>query len=115
MTLKNQMADDLEDGVVWFDNDDFAEYHEINGKQVLCELGAMRTRPEKIGRMIGGAWSGSSYLFIRSSEFARSPRPDETIVIDGVRYRVTNVMDDLGVYVIEYRRYDDDKLRRPSA
>jgi hypothetical protein len=115
MTLKNQMAGDLADGAVWFDADDFADYHEVNGKRVLCELGATRSRPEKIGRMIGGAWSGSSYIFIRASEFARVPRPDEPIVIDGVRFRVINVMDDLGVYVIEYRRYEDDKLRRPSA
>jgi hypothetical protein len=115
MTLKSQIASDLEDGVVWFNNDDFAEYHEVNGKQILCELGAMRARPEKIGRMIGGAWSGSSYIFIRSSEYARAPRPDDPIVIDGVRYRIISVMDDLGVYVIEYRRFDDDKLRRPGA
>ena len=115
MTLKSQMEADLADGAVWFNDDDFAEYHEINGKSVLCELGAMKTRPEKIGRMIGGAYSGSSYLFIRSCEFERTPRPDERIDIDGVRYKIINVMDDLGVYVIEYRRYDDDKLRRPGA
>lgn len=115
MTLKNQMAGDLEDSAVWFDDDDFAGWHEVNGKRVLCELGAMRSRSEKIGRMIGGAWSGSSYIFIRAREFTRAPMPDEPIVIDGVRFRVINVMDDLGVYVIEYRRYEDDKLRRPGA
>jgi hypothetical protein len=108
MTLKNQIADDLRDGAVWFNCDDFAEYHEVNGRQVLCELGAMRTRPEKIGRMIGGAWSGSSYLFIRADEFPiRAPRPDDWIDVDGVRFTITNVMDDCGVYVIEYRRFVD--------
>ncbi|MDR3165279.1 MAG: hypothetical protein LBU13_06845 [Synergistaceae bacterium] len=115
MTLKDQMADDLADGAVWFNGDDFADFHEVNGKKVLCELGAMRSRPEKIGRMIGGAWSGSSYLFVRAREFSRMPRPDEPIFIDGVRYRIINTMDDIGVYVIEYRRYDDDKIRRPDA
>ncbi|MDR1495715.1 MAG: hypothetical protein LBS67_02180 [Clostridiales Family XIII bacterium] len=110
MSLSTRVRDDLEDGIVWFNEDDFAEYHVVNGARVLCELGAMRSRPEKIGRVTGGAYSGSSYIFIRAADFTRAPKPDEPIDIDGVRYRITNVMDDLGVYVIEYRRYDDDKL-----
>jgi hypothetical protein len=115
MTLKGQMAADLENDAVWFNGDDFADWHEVNGKRMLCELGAARSRPEKIGRMIGGAYAGSSYLFARAAEFQRAPRPDEPIEIDGVRFRITSVMNDCGVYVIEYRRYEDGKLRRPGA
>lgn len=115
MTLKNQMAGDLDDGAVWFDADDFADWHEVNDRRVLCELGAMRSRPEKIGRMIGGAWSGSSYIFIRAKDFARAPLPGDQITIDGVLFWAINVMDDCGVYVIEYGRKKDANIRRPNA
>jgi hypothetical protein len=109
------MSDDLADGAVWFDEDGLAEYHEVNGARVLCELGAMRSEPEKVGRAAGGACSGSSYVFIRAKDFKRTPRPGDNIDIDGVRYRAVSVMDDLGVYVIEYRGYDDDKLQGQRA
>jgi hypothetical protein len=115
MSLSSQVHDDLEDGAVWFDEDDFAEYHEVNGATALCELGAMRTRPEKAGRMTGGAHRGSSYVFIRVRDFTRAPKPGETIDIDGVCHKITSVTDDLGVYMIEYRRCDDDKFYRPGA
>jgi hypothetical protein len=115
LSIHDEIARDLDDGTVWFNEDDFAGYHEVNGARVLCELGAMKSRPEKIGRVTGGAYSGSSYIFIRAGDFTRAPKPDEPIDIDGVRYRITNVMDDMGVYVIEYRRYDDDKLLGRSS
>jgi hypothetical protein len=115
MTLKSQMAADLEDGAVWFSVDDFAERHNVNGADVLCELGAASGRPEKVGRMSGGAYTSSSYVFIRARDFGRPPKPNEPIIIDGEKFRITGVKDDLGAYVIEYRRWDDDKLRSPGA
>ena len=111
MTLKEQIAADLEDGAVWFDENDFADWHDVNGARVLCILDSMKTAPERIGRFKGGVHSGSSFLFICAGEFARCPKPEEPIDIDGARCRILNVTDDLGVYVIEYKRYDDAKIR----
>jgi hypothetical protein len=115
MTLSDQLIHDLNDGIVWFNEDDLAEYHLVGGARVLCELGAMRSGPEKIGRMTGGALSGSSYIFIRASDFKREPKPGEPLDIDGVRFQIVSVMNDLGVYVIEYRRYDDAKFKGRSS
>lgn len=112
MTLKEQIADDLEDGVVWFDEDEFADWHDINGANVLCILGSMQDVSKKIGRMLGGALYDSSLLIIRAREFARRPNADEPIEIDGTRYRIIDVLDDVGVYMIPYGRYDDAKIRR---
>lgn len=115
MTLKDQIAEDLEDGAVWFNEDEFAELHEINGASVLCEIGAMRDASHKVGRLIGGVVRDASYCFVRKSAFATPPRAEQNITIDGVRYRISNVMEDLGCYVIEFGRYDDADIRRQSA
>lgn len=111
MTLKEQIAADLEDGAVWFNEDDFAAWHEINGARVLCIMGCMENGAEKIGRLTGGVDIDSSSLFIRAREFTRRPKTGESIDIDGTRYRICKIGEDLGVYVIEYRRYDDAKIR----
>lgn len=112
MTLKAQIAEDLADGVVWFSEEDFAELHEVNGASVLCEIGAMRDAPHKVGRITGGVVRDASYCFVRKTDFATPPRAEQNITIDGVRYRISNVMEDLGCYVIEFARYDDADLRR---
>lgn len=112
MTLKEQIADDLADGVVWFNEGDFAELHEVNGAFVLCEIGAMRDAPHRVSRSTGGVVRDASYCFIRKSDFATPPRADQNITIDGVRYRISNVMEDIGCYVIEFGRFDDADLRR---
>lgn len=115
MTLKEQIEDDLADGAVWFSEDDFAELHEINGASVLCEIGAMSDAPRKIGRLIGGVLRDASYCFVRKSAFATPPRAEQSITIDGARYRISNVMEDLGCYVIEFGRHDDADVRRKVA
>ena len=115
MTLKNQIADDLDDGAVWFDEDELADWHAVNGAEVLCEIGATRNLPQKIARLFGGVVRDSSYLFIRAKEFVRKPRSGETILIDGESYKIADVLEDLGAYVITYGRYDDANLRRERA
>lgn len=114
MSLKEQMEFDLQDGGVWFNEGDFADWHNVNGARVLCIMDSMVTKPTKVGRSGGGVHRGSSLVSIRAKDFTRCPKPGETITIDGARYQIVNVTDDVGVYVIEYGRYDNAKLRRPN-
>lgn len=115
MTLKDQIASDLEDGAVWFNENEFADWHTVNGARVLCEIGALDNAPHTVRRLIGGIVRDSSYLLIRTREFRTKPRSDQGIEIDGTSYRISNVMEDIGVYVITYGRYDDADIRRQSA
>lgn len=106
------MAEDLADGRVFFNADEFGDWHIVNGARVLCLHGSPSYKPKTVGRIKGGIHTGSSFIFIRVREFARCPKPNEPIEIDGVRYDITSVEDDCGVYVIEYGRFDDAKLLR---
>lgn len=105
--FKDDLREDIEDGAVWFYDGDFADWHTVNGLRVLCEIGAINNEMREIGRLIGGVVRDASYLIIRSRDFKTRPIAGQPIDIDGTRYRIAHVMDDLGAYVIEFGRYDD--------
>lgn len=112
MSLKEQMAEDLADGRVFFNSEEFADWHQINGVKVLCMLDSPHFAPQPIGKQKRGAQASSSRLFIRVEEFLRSPQPGEPIEINGKDYLVESIDDDCGVYVIQYRSVSDAQFVR---
>ena len=106
------MAEDLADGRVFFNAEEFADWHQINGAKVLCMLDSPHFAPQPIGKQKRGAQKSSSVLSIRVEEFLQRPQPGEPIKINGKDYLIESIGDDCGVYVIEYRSVSDAQLAR---
>ncbi|MDR2523680.1 MAG: hypothetical protein LBC93_08295 [Synergistaceae bacterium] len=89
-TFRDHVTLDLEDGAVWFNPEEFGEYHEINKKRVLSVFAgdqrgqtiAVRTRenPEGIVKSRG-------ILFVRSNEI-EGVKAGQSLRLDGRLYTV---------------------------
>ena len=103
LTFKDHAERDLEDGAAWFNPDEFADFHIVNGAKVLCVIvkkGAQAYSPAT--RITENVRDGSMLLCIRKRDFATSPAPDQPIFVDGKEYCIRNILTKTGIFVIEY-------------
>lgn len=91
-TLKQQIQEDVKDGAAWWNEDEFADWHDVNGKRIMCvfigdsrmkEAGArkMEERPE-------GLHVNRGVLFLRAADAVGVPRRGQKIRVDGRLYAV---------------------------
>ena len=92
-TFQENVAQDFEDGAVWFNPDEFGRYHDIEGKKVLSVFaGDQRSqniaiRLDTKENTVGVVKSGG-ILFVRADEIG-GVRADQTLRLDGRLYTVT--------------------------
>jgi hypothetical protein len=107
--LKRDAADDLKKRAVWFNDLEFADYHDINGNKILCvfdryesALAAMDSgRSINKGTVvIAGIQSDLYLLFIRADEYPGSPRIGQEIKVDGRKFYVQGSVVYEGIYEI---------------
>ena len=91
-TFIDEVASDLEDDAVWFNNSEFARYHDIDGTKILSVFTSDRrtqsinvhvdgTTPEGISKSRG-------ILFCRAQEIS-GVNADQPLRLDGKMYTVT--------------------------
>lgn len=94
-TFLDFVAHDLEDGAVWFDNSEFARFHDINGKQVMSVL-TTDVRHAKVALRLGsnerpeGITKGQGVLYCRVGDL-KNVKTGAKIKIDGRLYLVDEV------------------------
>ena len=102
MGLKEVIKEDLEE--VFFNLEEFAEFHEINGKQMLVILDenelTERNATQKVGRHYDGVYTSSLLLYVKAEDYGIRPKVGSVVRIDGKTYSVTEAVDESGVYSI---------------
>jgi hypothetical protein len=111
-SLKRDAADDLKKRAVWFNDLEFAGYHDINGSQILClfdkyesALASMDSghSTNKGAVVFAGIQTDLYLLFIRADEYNGSPRAGQEIRVDGRKFYIDSSMEYEGVYEITLR------------
>lgn len=102
MGLKEIIKEDLEE--VFFDLEEFAEFHEINGKQILVILDenelAERRATKKEGRHYDGVYTASILLYVKAEDYGSRPKVGSVVRVDGKTYSVIEAVDESVVYSI---------------
>jgi hypothetical protein len=96
MTLKSQIQDDIS---LFFDLDEFAEEHEVNGETVSCIWDQDLSTERSKGDRNMGVFIHAPVLFVPLASLSK-PRIGERMTVDGEYYTVTNVVDSEGILEI---------------
>ena len=93
-TFLDFLAYDLDDGAVWFNNSEFARFHNVNGKKVLSIFTMdARSQPLNItvgdGRNIEGVTRSQGILFCRVQDIKGEITSGQRMKLDGRLYRVS--------------------------
>lgn len=113
MSLKDLVEHDLDN--VWFDENELADVHTVNGKKIVCLVNSDRqARASGKPRTAEGISNDSLYLFIRQKEFARVPQSGEPLKLDNLRYDIRSVDVEEGMLIIEIGRSKDGYIQRRS-
>ncbi len=94
-TFLDFVAHDLEDGAVWFNNSEFARFHDVNGKQVMSVL-TTDVRHAKVALRLGsnerpeGITKGAGVLYCRVKDI-KNVKTGAKIKVDGRLYLVDDV------------------------
>lgn len=91
-TFLDDVASDLEDNAVWFNNSEFARYHNINGRKILSVFtGDHRTQAINIhvdGTTPEGISKSRGILFCRAQEIS-GVNAEQPLRLDGKMYTVS--------------------------
>ncbi|SDD89603.1 hypothetical protein [Sporomusa acidovorans] len=90
MNLKDVMATDIND--VFLDHDEFATYHDINGKQILCVIDEdiSKQRNNRQSDTYDGLYQRELTLFVSEVDIGYRPERDQKMTVDGEWYKVLN-------------------------
>lgn len=100
--FKQQLAADVD--AVWFNNDEFCDYHKINGVEmhVLIDSYELEKRKSAASEHATGIYTDQLIIFVPASEFGPKPRIGVNILLDDRKnYRVLDVQTEDGVYCME--------------
>lgn len=91
-TFLDFLARDLDDDCVWFNNSEFARFHDVNGKKILS-IFTTDTKNKKLditidGNTPEGISKGSGVLYVRAKDFKKGVAIGK-IKIDGKSYTVS--------------------------
>lgn len=108
MTLKEQVAADIHG--VFLSLRDFGDFHTVNGSRVLCliEKNNVHMRAPA-GRRTEGVREDSLFLYIHAGEFRTVPKPHDPLEVDGRKFFVRSVSEEMGILVIEYGAVSDGR------
>lgn len=92
-TFLDFLAHDLDDNAVWFNNSEFARFHDVNGKRILSVFtGNARSQPLNItlgeGQKLEGVTHSQGVLFCRVQDLKRAAS-GQTMKLNGKLYTVS--------------------------
>jgi hypothetical protein len=91
-TFREQVRLDAESGAAWFNENEFADWHDVNGKRLLCVLCADRRMTDiprrKESERPEGVHLNRGVLFLRAGDVVGVPRRGQKLTVDGRLYTV---------------------------
>ena len=94
--FKDYLSQDLS---TFFNSDEFAELHDINGRQFFVILDNDRLS-QRTQREYEGIYVGDLLFYVSASDYGARPKPGEVIKFDQAPYEVFDVKEDGGIYEI---------------
>jgi len=96
MGLKNQIQSDLD---IFFNQDEFSEPHEINGRalNIIVDNDRLMQRSKK---EFEGISVGELLFYAKKSDFGERPEVGAPMIFDGRQMYVFDCREDAGVYEI---------------
>jgi hypothetical protein len=99
--LKSYLNNDLQ---TFLNVDEFAEYHDIDGQQVLAiiesdQLNERPRHPVELYRVTNGIYQSSITIYVKSDDYEK-PVIGQQICIDGEDYYVDSVAEEHGLLKI---------------
>ncbi|GHV50408.1 hypothetical protein FACS1894216_02550 [Synergistales bacterium] len=108
-SLKDDTRADLKKRAVWFNDLEFADYHDINGSSVLCLFDRYDAviasfdsgrSSNSAASVTAGLQTDAYLLFIRSDEYNGAPRFGQELRVDGRKLYIQGAVLYDGVYEI---------------
>ncbi|MFT5872812.1 MAG: hypothetical protein ACI8WT_001749 [Clostridium sp.] len=96
MNFKEVLKDDLNN--VFFNNDEFSEFHLIDGKNISIIIDTETLKVNKI--KAAGTYLGDVLFYAQKSDFQEIPVIGQRIKLDGELYSVNDIGDDNEMYEI---------------
>lgn len=98
--FKVQVANDVK--AVFVNSTEFADWHDIDGRRVLCVLDAdlYKERQTQLSQRIDGVITDILTLFVESRDLPRKPRTGQRMMVNRELYVVDEVSEAMGVYEI---------------
>lgn len=100
MTFKDIVRADLDN--VFMNTDEFAGLHNVNGKRmpVTVDNNELIERAKKAKSNMDGIYTKTTLIFVKAKDFGQLPAVGASLVLDGKTYRVTDAMNEDGLYSI---------------
>ena len=93
---------------VFFNNDEFSDYHLIDGKQMHVLFDEYElTKNDQSGKVRpDGVYKDMLLIYVPVAEMGPKPKTGRVLILDGKKtYRVADVMTEDGVYAIQLEAY----------
>lgn len=100
MTFKDIIRADLDN--VFMNTDEFAGLHNVNGKRmpVTVDNNELIERAKKAKSNMDGIYTKTTLIFVKAKDFGQLPAVGASLVLDSKTYRVTDAMNEDGLYSI---------------
>lgn len=96
MNFKEVLKDDLNN--VFFNNDEFAEFHIVDGKNILIIIDNETLKANKIKG--AGTYLGDVLFYAQRSYFEETPVIGQRMTLDGEIYNINDIGEDNEMYEI---------------
>lgn len=96
MSFKDEIADDL---AIFLDEEEFAETHNIEGKDVVCIVDDDALQEQKI-KSATGTYTGKKLIHVKGTALEGRPAVDGKLFFDGKPYTVKDCIDNNGMLSI---------------
>ena len=105
MSFRDDVLADIDN--VFLNLNEFAEYHIINGAEVAAVVSTLKTDMKSTisSRNYDGLHGDFVTVNVRKSDFTRIPKQGENIRVDGKRYTVDEVRDNMGMLLMILSAY----------
>lgn len=98
--FKDMVATDI--GNVFLNDMEFADEHEVNGKRMrlIIDNNEQIEREKRLNQHMDGIYVKQMLVFLSAADFGKLPKHGALLTLDGKDYRVTDAIDEMGVYSI---------------
>lgn len=98
MSFRDIVQTDL--GNVFFNLDEFAEEHTIDGRKMLCIIDQDANIASAV-QSVTGIYAANRRIYVREEDMKALPKEGKRLSLDGQFFFVTDARAEMGVFVIE--------------
>ena len=101
-SLSFKAAIESDVSAVFFDLEEFADTHEVDGKNIPAMIDDMEhvNREKRFKSHMDGIHARQVLLYVSAADFGPLPAQGRLLTLDGRRYSVVDATDEGGVYAI---------------